>query len=396
MEEVVIVTGVRTAIGRAYRGALKNTRPDDMAALVVREVLRRAPSIEKHEVDDVVMGCAFPEHSQSFNIGRMAVLRAGFPTTIPGQTVNRLCASGLQAIAIGAQQIREGICDVVIAGGVESMSQVPLMGYQVSLNLSIVQEYPEAYIAMGLTAENVAEKYGITREEQDVFALRSHERALDAISEGRFRDQIVPFEIKSIQVNDRGERVETVKIFDEDEGPRKSSPEQMAKLRPVFKVNGTVTAGNASQTSDGASAVLLMSEKKAREKALEPLARYVGFTVAGVPPELMGIGPIYAIPRIMKQKGLKILDMDLIELNEAFASQALACIRELDLDETITNVNGGAVALGHPLGCTGAKLTVQIMYEMMRRHARYGLVSMCIGGGQGAAGILENLTRVNG
>jgi len=395
MEDVVIVTGVRTAIGRAYRGALKNTRPDDMAALVVREVLRRAPSIEKHEVDDVVMGCAFPEHSQSFNIGRMAVLRAGFPTTIPGQTVNRLCASGLQAIAIGAQQIREGICDVVIAGGVESMSQVPLMGYQVSLNLSIVQEYPEAYIAMGLTAENVAEKYGITREEQDVFALRSHERALDAISEGRFRDQIVPFEIKSIQVNDRGERVETVKIFDEDEGPRKSSPEQMAKLRPVFKVNGTVTAGNASQTSDGASAVLLMSEKKAREKALEPLARYVGFTVAGVPPELMGIGPIYAIPRIMKQKGMKIEDMDLIELNEAFASQALACIRELDLDETITNVNGGAVALGHPLGCTGAKLTVQIMYEMMRRQSKYGLVSMCIGGGQGAAGIFENLTRVS-
>jgi acetyl-CoA acyltransferase len=393
MKEIVIVSGARTAVGRANRGTLVNMRPDDMAAIVTTEVLKRAPAVDPAEVDDVIMGCAFPEHSQSFNIGRVAALLAGLPNTIPGQTVNRLCASGLQAIAIGAQQIITGMCDIVIAGGTESMSQVPMMGYQVSLNLHMVQEYPEAYIGMGLTAENVAEQYDVSREDQDAFGLRSNERALAAIEAGRFKEEIVPLEVKTIQVNEQGERVENQKIFDVDEGPRRSTLEKMAQLKPVFKNGGTVTPGNSSQMSDGAAAVLLMTAEKAQEKGLTPFARFVGFAAAGVPPEIMGIGPMYAIPKVMKVTGFKIADMDLIELNEAFASQAVACIRHLGLDESITNVNGGAVAMGHPLGCTGAKLTVQIIHEMKRRKSRYGLVSMCIGGGQGAAGIFENLCR---
>jgi len=393
MKEIVIISGVRTAVGRANRGTLVNTRPDNMAAVVTAEVLKRAPVVDPAEVDDVIMGCAFPEHSQSFNIGRVAALLAGLPNTIPGQTVNRLCASGLQAIAIGAQQIITGMCDIVIAGGTESMSQVPMMGYQVSLNLDMVRDYPEAYIGMGMTAENVAEKYSVSREDQDAFGLRSNQRALAAIEAGRFKKEILPLEIKTIQVNDQGERVESLKIFDVDEGPRKTTPEKMAQLKPAFKNGGSVTAGNSSQMSDGAAAVLLMTADKAQEKGLTPFARFVGFAAAGVPPEIMGVGPMYAIPRVMKVTGLKIGDMDLIELNEAFASQAVACIRHLELDESITNVNGGAVAMGHPLGCTGAKLTVQLIHEMQRRKSRYGLVSMCIGGGQGAAGIFENLCR---
>jgi acetyl-CoA acyltransferase len=393
MKEIVIVSGARTAVGRANRGTLVNMRPDDMAAVVTTEVLKRAPTVDPADVDDVIMGCAFPEHSQSFNIGRVAALLAGLPNTIPGQTVNRLCASGLQAIAIGAQQIITGMCDIVIAGGTESMSQVPMMGYQVSLNLHMVQEYPEAYIGMGLTAENVAEQYKVSREDQDAFGLRSNERALAAIEAGRFKEEIVPLEVKTVLVNEHGERVESDKIFDVDEGPRRSTPEKMAQLKPVFKNGGTVTAGNSSQMSDGAAAVLLMTADKAQEKGLTPIARFVGFAAAGVPPEIMGVGPMYAIPRVMKVTSFKIGDIDLIELNEAFASQAVACIRHLELDESITNVNGGAVAMGHPLGCTGAKLTVQIIHEMKRRKSRYGLVSMCIGGGQGAAGIFENLCR---
>jgi acetyl-CoA acyltransferase len=393
MKEIVIISGVRTAVGRANRGTLVNTRPDNMAAVVTAEVLKRAPVVDPAEVDDVIMGCAFPEHSQSFNIGRVAALLAGLPNTIPGQTVNRLCASGLQAIAIGAQQIITGMCDIVIAGGTESMSQVPMMGYQVSLNLDMVRDYPEAYIGMGMTAENVAEKYSVSREDQDAFGLRSNQRALAAIEAGRFKKEILPLEIKTIQVNDQGERVESLKIFDVDEGPRKTTPEKMAQLKPAFKNGGSVTAGNSSQMSDGAAAVLLMTADKAQEKGLTPFARFVGFAAAGVPPEIMGVGPMYAIPRVMKVTGLKIGDMDLIELNEAFASQAVACIRHLELDESITNVNGGAVAMGHPLGCTGAKLTVQLIHEMQRRKSRYGLVSMCIGGGQGAAGVFENLCR---
>lgn len=391
MKEVVIVCGVRTAVGRANRGGLANSRPDDLAALVTREVLNRTPGVEAEEIDDVIMGCAFPEHSQSFNIGRVAALLAGLPDTIPGQTVNRLCASGLQSIAAGAQQILAGMSEVVIAGGAESMSQVPMMGYQVSLNLKMVEQYPQAYISMGLTAENVAEKYGISREEQDRFGFRSHQRALAAIEAGHFKEEIVPVETRTVRVNDQGRRTEKVTRFEVDDGPRRTTLEKTAELKPVFKLNGTVTAGNASQMSDGAAAVLLMTEQKAREKGLKPLLRYVGFAAAGVPPDLMGIGPMVAVPRVMQITGLKVQDMDLIELNEAFASQALACIRHLGLDEEKTNVNGGAIALGHPLGCTGAKLTVQIMNELRRSKGRYGLVTMCIGGGQGAAGIFENL-----
>jgi len=392
MKAIVIVCGVRTAVGRANRGGLANSRPDDLAALVTREVLNRTPGVEAEEIDDVIMGCAFPEHSQSFNIGRVAALLAGLPDTIPGQTVNRLCASGLQAIAAGAQQILAGMSEVVIAGGAESMSQVPMMGYQVSLNRKMVEQYPQAYISMGLTAENVAEKYGISREDQDRFGFRSHQRALAAIESGLFREEIVPVETRTVTVSDQGRRTEKVTRFEVDDGPRRTTLEKTAELKPVFKLNGTVTAGNASQMSDGAAAVLLMTEKKAREKGLKPLQRYVGFAAAGVPPDLMGIGPMVAVPRVMQITGLKIQDMDLIELNEAFASQALACIRHLGFDEEKTNVNGGAIALGHPLGCTGAKLTVQIMNELKRRKGRYGLVTMCIGGGQGAAGIFENLS----
>ena len=391
MKEVVIVCGVRTAVGRANRGGLANSRPDDLAALVTREILNRTPGVEAAEIDDVIMGCAFPEHSQSFNIGRVAALLAGLPDTIPGQTVNRLCASGLQSIAAGAQQILAGMNEVVIAGGAESMSQVPMMGYQVSLNLKMVEQYPQAYISMGLTAENVAEKYRIPREEQDRFGFRSHQRALAAIEAGLFKEEIVPVETRTVRVNDQGRRTEKVTRFEVDDGPRRTTLQKTAELKPVFKLNGTVTAGNASQMSDGAAAVLLMTEQKAREKGLKPLLRYVGFAAAGVPPDLMGIGPMVAVPRVMQITGLKVQDMDLIELNEAFASQALACIRHLGLDEEKTNVNGGAIALGHPLGCTGAKLTVQIMNELRRSKGRYGLVTMCIGGGQGAAGIFENL-----
>lgn len=391
MKTVVIVSGARTAVGRAGRGTLANTRPDDMAATVVKEAVERAPGVEKGEIDDVILGCAFPESSQSFNIGRVAPLLAGFPDTVPGQTVNRLCASGLQAIAIGAQQIAMGMCDMVVAGGVESMSQVPMMGFQVSLNPRIVAEYPEMYISMGMTAENVADKFGVSREDQDAFGLRSNQRALSAIEAGRFKEETVPLEVKTVRVNEEGKRVETLTIFDVDEGPRRTTLEIMAALKPAFKVKGSVTAGNSSQMSDGAAAVLLMSEEKAVEKGLTPMARYVGFASAGCPPDLMGVGPMYAIPRVMQVTGMRVQDMDLIELNEAFASQALACVRRLDLNEEIVNVNGGAVALGHPLGCTGGKLTVQLMHEMKRRKVRYGLVSMCIGGGQGAAGIFENL-----
>jgi acetyl-CoA acyltransferase len=391
MKNVVIVSCVRTAVGRAIRGTLSKTRPDDLAAEVFKETVKRTSALDPAEVDDVILGCAFPESSQGMNIGRRALVLAGLPNSIPGQTVNRLCASGLQAIATGTQQIMAGMCDTVLAGGTETMSLVPMMGFHVSLNPNIVEENPEAHTPMGITAENVADKFEISRGDQDVFAYESNQKALAAIKEGRFAEEILPFEVKEVAVNDMGERVERNKKFEVDEGPRKTTLEKMATLKPAFRLGGTVTAGNSSQMSDGAAAVLLMSEEKAAEKGLEPLARFVGFATAGCPPELMGIGPIYAIPRVMKVTGMKLQDMDLIELNEAFASQALACIRHLDLDLAIINVNGGAIALGHPLGCTGAKLTVQIIHEMIRRKARYGLVSMCIGGGMGAAGIFENL-----
>jgi acetyl-CoA acyltransferase len=392
MKDIVIVAAARTAVGRAKRGILVNVRPDDLAAIVLNEVIQRAPGVKKEDVEDVVIGCAFPENTQGLNMGRLAVMKAGFPYTTSGQTVNRFCSSGLQAIAIGAQQIMAGMCEVVAAGGAESMSQVPMTGFYFSPNPGLVEEYPEAYMGMGLTAEGVAERYSVSREDQDRFGLQSNEKALAAIADGKFREEIVPVEVKTISVDAAGKRVEKVKKFDVDEGPRRTTIEQMASLKPPFKKGGSVTAGNSSQMSDGAAAVLMMTAEKAAELRLNPLARYVGFAVAGVPPEIMGVGPMYAIPQLMKVTGRKLAEIDLFEINEAFASQALASVRELGIDAWKVNVNGGAIALGHPLGCTGAKLTVQLIHEMKRRGSRYGVVSMCIGGGMGAAGIFENLT----
>ncbi len=391
MKEVWIVAAARTAIGRAKRGTLVNTRPDDMAAVVMNEVIARAPGVEKADIEDVVLGCSFPEHTQGMNFARVAVMRAGFPYTVPGQTINRFCSSGLQAISIGSQQILTGMCDVVIAGGAESMSQVPMTGYYFAPNPTLADEFPEMYMGMGLTAENVADKYKVSREDQDAFGYKSNQKALAANASGRFKDEIVPLSIKTAQIDGAGKLGEKTKIFQVDEGPRDTTLAQMAALRPAFKNNGTVTAGNSSQMSDGAAAVLLMDSEKAKAKGLKPLARFVGFAVAGVPSELMGIGPMFAIPRVMKVTGKKLIDIDLFEINEAFASQALASVRELGIDEEKVNVNGGAIALGHPLGCSGAKLTVQLVYEMKKRGSKYGVVSMCIGGGMGAAGIFENL-----
>jgi acetyl-CoA acyltransferase len=392
MKDIVIVAAARTAVGRAKRGMLVNVRPDDLAAIVLNEVIQRAPGVKKEDVEDVVIGCAFPENTQGLNMGRLAVMKAGFPYTTSGQTVNRFCSSGLQAIAIGAQQIMAGMCEVVAAGGAESMSQVPMTGFFFSPNPGLVEEYPEAYMGMGLTAEAVAERHNVSREDQDRFGLQSNEKALAAIADGKFREEIVPVEVKTVSVDAAGKRVEKVKKFDVDEGPRRTTIEQMASLKPPFKKGGSVTAGNSSQMSDGAAAVLLMTAEKAAALRLTPLARYVGFAVAGVPPEIMGVGPMYAIPQLMKVTGRKLEEIDLFEINEAFASQALASMRVLGIDEAKVNVNGGAIALGHPLGCTGAKLTVQLIHEMKRRGSRYGVVSMCIGGGMGAAGIFENLT----
>jgi acetyl-CoA acyltransferase len=392
MKDIVIVSAARTAVGRAKRGMLVNVRPDDLAAIVLNEVIQRAPGVKKEDVEDVVIGCAFPENTQGLNLGRLALMKAGFPYTTSGQTVNRFCSSGLQAIAIGAQQIMAGMCEVVAAGGAESMSQVPMTGFYFSPNPGLVEEYPEAYMGMGLTAEGVAERYNVTREDQDRFGLESNEKALAAIADGKFREEIVPVEVKTVAVNEAGTRAEKVKKFDVDEGPRRTTIEQMASLKPPFKKGGSVTAGNSSQMSDGAAAVLMMTAEKAAALKLNPLARYVGFAVAGVPPEIMGVGPMYAIPQLMKVTGKKLAEIDLFEINEAFASQALASVRELGIDVEQVNVNGGAIALGHPLGCTGAKLTVQLIHEMKRRGSRYGVVSMCIGGGMGAAGIFENLT----
>ena len=392
MKDIVIVAAARTAVGRAKRGMLVNVRPDDLAAIVLNEVIQRAPGVKKEDVEDVVIGCAFPENTQGLNMGRLALLKAGFPYTTSGQTINRFCSSGLQAIAIGAQQIMAGMCEIVAAGGAESMSQVPMTGFYFAPNPDLVEEYPEPYMGMGLTAENVAERYHVTREDQDRFGLQSNEKALAAIAAGKFREEIVPVEVKTVAVNEAGKRLEKVKKFDVDEGPRKTTIEQMAALKPPFKKGGSVTAGNSSQMSDGAAAVLMMTAEKAAALRLNPLARYVGFAVAGVPPEIMGVGPMYAIPQVMKVTGWKLAEIDLFEINEAFASQALASVRELGIDPEKVNVNGGAIALGHPLGCTGAKLTVQLIHEMKRRGSKYGVVSMCIGGGMGAAGIFENLT----
>jgi acetyl-CoA acyltransferase len=392
MKEAVVVSAVRTAVGKAPRGILKDTRPDDIAAIVIKEALARAHGLKVEEVDDFVLGCAFPESDQGLNLARVVAIRAGFPDTLPGQTVNRFCSSGLQAIATAAYEIMVGAAEVMIAGGVEFMSQVPIMGLTPSPNPYLVEHNPQIYTSMGLTAENVAEKFGITREEQDRFALLSHQKAAKAIKEGKFKEEIIPIPAKVRETKEDGTVIVKEVIFDTDEGVRyDASLEGMASLKSVFKAKGTVTAGNSSQTSDGAAAVILMSREKAEALKLRPMAAFRSFAVAGVPPEIMGVGPAYAVPKALKKAGLTIKDIGLVELNEAFASQALYVIRELGLNLDIVNVNGGAVAMGHPLGCTGAKLTTTLLYEMKRRKVRYGLVTMCIGGGMGAAGVFERV-----
>jgi acetyl-CoA acyltransferase len=390
MQNAVIVSAVRTAVGRAPRGSLRTTRPDDMAAEVIKTVVERA-GVEAGEIEDVVLGCAFPEAEQGMNVARIALLRAGLPETVCGQTVNRFCSSGLQTIATAAQQIMTGMGDAIIAGGVESMSLVPMIGNKFSANPMLAEEYPGVYIGMGLTAENVARQYEIAREEADAFALRSHQRAAAAQDAGKFDAEVTPLHVTIQSGNGSGVQ-EASYIFDRDEGIRRdTSTEALARLKPAFHARGTVTAGNSSQTSDGAAALLIMSEEKAKALGLKPLARFVSFAVGGVRPEVMGIGPTVAVPKALKLAGLTLEDIDLIELNEAFAAQALAVIREVGMDEEKVNVNGGAIALGHPLGCTGAKLTVQLIHELKRRNGHFGLVTMCIGGGMGAAGVIENL-----
>jgi acetyl-CoA acyltransferase len=384
MSEAVIVDCLRTAVGKAPRGTLRNARPDDLAASVIRALLERYPQA-KEGVEDVILGCAMPEGEAGNNMARQSLLRAGLPESVPGMTINRFCSSGLQAIALAADRIRSGGADILIAGGAESMSKTPFGGLKPAPNPWFVDNWPEVYMSMGLTAERVQSKYGVTREDADAFALRSHQNAIAAQQGGRFDEEIVPVEVDT--ATPAGEQKTT---FRRDEGPRADSTlEALAKLKPVFHAKGTVTAGNSSQTSDGAAAALVMSDTKARELGLKPKARFVSFATAGVAPEIMGIGPVKAIPRALAMAGLKLDDIGVIELNEAFAVQALAVIREAGLDIEKTNLNGGAIALGHPLGCTGAKLTATILREMARRKSRYGLVTMCVGGGQGAAGILE-------
>jgi acetyl-CoA acyltransferase len=391
MKDAVIVSAVRTPVGKAKRGGLATVRPDDMAAAVIKESLKRTPGLDPAEIEDVVIGCAFPEGEQGLNMARMIALRAGLPDTVPAETINRYCASGVQSIAHVANAIQSGQIEVGIAGGAESMTMIPMTGLRFSPNPYFAQDLPHYYTNMGLTAENVSVKYNISREHQDAFALRSNQRASRAVESGVFAPELVPLDVEVTEYrNDKAEKTSfTVK---QDEGPRAdSSLEALAKLKPAFKEGGVVTAGNSSQMSDGAAAVMVMSAERAAKLNLKPLARFVSFAVGGVPPEFMGIGPIVAIPKALKVAGLTLNDIDLIELNEAFAAQALAVIRTLEMDESKVNVNGGAIALGHPLGCTGSKLTTQLIHEMGRRKSKYGMVTMCIGGGMGAAAIFENL-----
>ncbi len=392
MREAVIVAALRTAVGKAPRGMLSETRPDDMAAAVIRDLIARLPELKPEEIEDVVIGCAFPEAEQGLNMARAVALRAGLPHTVPGQTVNRFCSSGLQTIALAAERIMSGFADVIIAGGAESMSLVPMTGNTYAPDPYLAEQYPAVYTSMGITAENVARRYRVGREEQDAFALQSHMKAATAIREGRFKNEVVPLTVVKRQFLGEGKPHVTTKevIFDTDEGVRfDTSAEALAKLPPAFHAKGTVTAGNSSQTSDAAAAAVVMSKERAERMRVKPLGVFRAFAVAGVPPELMGIGPVEAIPKALRLAGLTMDQIDLIELNEAFAAQALAVINELKLPLERVNVNGGAIALGHPLGCTGAKLSATLLHEMQRRKARYGMVTMCIGGGMGAAGIFE-------
>ncbi|MBI3159296.1 MAG: acetyl-CoA C-acyltransferase [Chloroflexi bacterium] len=390
--EPVIVAARRTAVGKAKRGALATTRPDDLAAAVIRALLDAAPALKPEDIDDVIIGCAMPEAQQGLNLARRALLRAGLPAEVPGQTVNRFCSSGLQTIAHGAMAIMSGMAEVVIAGGAESMSMVPMRGWKFAPNPHFAEKLPEVYLNMGLTAENVADEFGISREDQDRFALRSHQSAARALDQGFFAKQIVPVEVEVVEVDSGGKQARREFVHSVDEGVRGDTTlEALTKLKPVFREGGSVTAGNSSQMNDAAAGVILMSRARAEDLGLTPLARFVAFGVGGVAPEVMGIGPVVAVPKALKTAGLNLDDIDLIEVNEAFAAQAVAVIRQLAMDEEKVNVNGGAIALGHPLGCTGAKLTTQLIHEMGRRGSRYGMVTMCIGGGMGAAGIFENL-----
>ena len=389
--EAYIVSSVRTAVGKGKRGKLQNVRPEEMGAVAVREAMNRVKGLDPSRVDDVVIGCAFPEGPQGMNMGRIIAQKAGLPDSVPGATVNRFCSSGLQTIADAAFSIIGGQNDVVVAGGAESMSLVPMGGFFYSPDMAMAMSDPDTYVDMGNTAENVAEKYDVSREDQDAFSLQSHQRALDAISSGRFKEEIVALEFDEV-VYDKGSTKTINVVFDTDEGPRAdTSLEALARLRPVFRAGGSVTAGNSSQISDGGAASVLVSGDVMRELSLEPMAKLLSFAVAGVAPEIMGIGPVEAIPKALKRAGLELKDIGLFELNEAFAAQSLAVVRTLGIDQSIVNVNGGAISLGHPLGCTGSKLTATLLHEMKRQGIKYGVCTMCIGGGMGAAGVFENM-----
>jgi acetyl-CoA acyltransferase len=391
MREVVIVSSVRTPIGKAYKGTLRATRPDELGAIAIRGAVDRVPQLDPKEIEDVIMGCAMPEAEQGMNVARIASLRAGLPVECSAMTVNRFCSSGLQAIAMAAERIMAGGAEVVVAGGLESMTMIPMGGHKVSVNPWLVANYPDAYLSMGLTAERIAKQFGITREQADEFSLRSHQKALAAIQAGKFDDEIVPVPVSFTTPNgSKPKRIEI--IFKTDEGPRADTTlEALAALKPAFHARGIGTAGNSSQMSDGAAAAVVMSAERAKALGIKSLARFVAFATAGYKPEEMGVGPVYAIPKALKLAGLKLSDIDVIELNEAFAAQALCVIQQAHLDPERVNPNGGAVALGHPLGCTGAKLTATIIRELKRRNGRYGIVTMCVGGGMGAAGIFENM-----
>ncbi|MFK7785871.1 MAG: acetyl-CoA C-acyltransferase [Crocinitomicaceae bacterium] len=391
MKRAYIVTGYRTAVGKAGRGGFRFYRPDDLAADVIKHIMKQVPQLDKDRIDDVMVGNATPEAEQGLNVGRMVSLMGLDTDKVPGVTINRYCSSGIETIAMAQAKIEAGMADCIIAGGVESMSVMAMGGWRIVPNAKVGKENPTWYWGMGLTAEAVAEQYGITREMQDEFAVKSHAKAIDAIKNGRFKDDIVPVEVEHIFLDENEKRQVKTYTVDTDEGPRPSSVEALARLRPVFAANGSVTAGNSSQTSDGAAFCLVMSEDMVKELGLEPVARLASYAVVGVEPRIMGIGPVDAIPKALKQAGLNLNDINLFELNEAFASQSLAVIREAGLNPDIVNVNGGALALGHPLGCTGAKLSVQIINELKRRNEKYGVVTMCVGTGQGAAGVIEML-----
>jgi acetyl-CoA acyltransferase len=392
MRDAVIVSAVRTAVGKAPKGTLRTTRPDEMGAAVIKEAIGRINGLELSEIEDVIMGCAMPEAEQGMNVARAAAIRAGLPVETSAMTINRFCSSGLQSIAMAADRIKTGAAEVIVAGGLETMSMIPMGGHIIRPNPYLVEHYPDFFLNMGLATENVARKFEVTREEQDEFALRSHTRAAAALDADKFKDETVPLHVVLEDLDENGKKQRREVVFDKDEGVRRdTSAEGLAKLKPAFHVKGTITAGNASQMSDGAAAAVVMSDSRARALGAKPMARFVAYATAGCPPEEMGIGPVFAIPKVLKLAGLTLNDLDVIELNEAFAAQSLAVIKTLGLDTHKVNVNGGAIALGHPLGCTGAKLTASILRELERRNGRYGMVTMCVGGGMGAAGILERI-----